>query len=359
MRARFLTNLSMTLGASIALGQLFGEGDVQSRISALELEMQMVRTETANGNFGARTASANPQVDSYGWYTTADFLWWNLYEGGTDYVYTDRETPGATPFKGKLKHLDFDWNPGFRVGIGYQLDEHDGWDGYLNFTWYQTDASNSKSAHGDHALITADGLVSSLTLNKAHAHWNVAFYNLYLELGRNFFVSKFLSVRPAFGLVTTWFNQNRRIRYVADSPYLKLNIHGHNDFWGIGPRAGFTGEWFLGEHFGLFGSATGALLWGTFDVHEEENSSAAGKIYDLNFDTHHFSPMLGFQLGIAYDVNFHNNQNHFGVKVAYENQYWWRQNQFPNFSGSPSLYWEHDSEDLSMQGLTVDFRFDF
>lgn len=332
---------------------------LESRVSNLELEMQMVRTETSLGNFGARTASGNPQIDSYGWYTKADFLWWGLYEGGTDFVYTKHEPLNTLPLKGSLKSLSFDWNPGFRVGAGYQLDEHDGWDGFINFTWYQTQAARHASAPDGRFLLTSQGMVTDPELDKSKAVWNVDFYDLYLELGRNYFVSRYLSLRPSFGLMTSWFYQNRRIHYHDAVSDAKFRIHGHNNFWGIGPRGQIQANWYFDSHFSLYGSAIGGLLWGTFDVEEEELFSSFGEVYDMDFDTHHFCPMLGFQLGLAYDINFNDNLNHFGIKLLYENQYWWRQNQFPKFSGQPSFYWEHQSEDLSMQGLTANFRFDF
>ena len=49
---------------------LFAQGycaeKLDDRVSKLETDMKIVRTETAFGNYGAKTASANPQNDRYG-----------------------------------------------------------------------------------------------------------------------------------------------------------------------------------------------------------------------------------------------------------------------------------------------------
>ena len=159
-----------------------------SRISKLESDMNKVRTETAYGNFGAKTASASPQLDGYGFFATADFLWWQLYEGGTEYAIRSNS---ITPDHGKVKQIDFRWEPGFKVGAGYVF-EHDACDAYFEYTYYKTHASESTSAHFLFPLVGNE----EFTFNRAKAHWNVHFQNIDAVFGRNFFVSKFFALRP-------------------------------------------------------------------------------------------------------------------------------------------------------------------
>src|SRR5690348_1445498 len=84
-----------------------------SRIGKLESDMQKVKTETAYGNSGAKTAPANPQLDGYGFFATADFLWWKLYEGATEYVIKSKS---IFPDPGTVEPFTFKWEPGFKVG---------------------------------------------------------------------------------------------------------------------------------------------------------------------------------------------------------------------------------------------------
>src|SRR5579863_7371025 len=95
------------------------EGDLDARIDLLETDLQKIRGETAYGTFGARLAPATPQVDGYGFFITADLLWWKLYEGGTDFLLKNAHSHDNFPIKGKIKHFNFDWEPGFKVSGGY------------------------------------------------------------------------------------------------------------------------------------------------------------------------------------------------------------------------------------------------
>ncbi len=346
-RALMLFPLSLLFSAASGLC------DNSDRIDKLEADMSEVRAQTVFGNYGARSASAAPQTDGCGVFITGDFLWWKLYEGGTEYAIKNKEPVAVNNIHGPIKHLNFNWEPGFKAGLGYLFDR-DGWDLYLNFTYLKTRAHSSTSS-------SVEGIIpllgeQTLTFGQASAHWKIHFYDLDLVLGRAYFVSKYLALHPYFGLTSAWIQQRRRATY-EDTVSLKLK--GRNNFWGIGPKLGTEAQFYLGRNFSLYGSVAGALLWGRFSVKEEEKNQTAGtEYYDLSYSLHRMVAMVGFGLGGAYETNFNQDRNHFMIKLGYEGQYWWRQNQLPVFN-SLSNEFTRQSEDLGMQGLTLEFRFDF
>ena len=184
--------------------------NLNSRISKLESRMTAIRTETPKRTVGAQMASASPLFDGFGLFGTADLLFWHLYEGGTDFAIS-QHTSGLVDFPtitGKSSRVNFDWDWGFRVGGGYNF-EHDAWDAYVNFTWFQTDGSHTAHAPSGGSVIPQKGALDTLTANKIKAHWDVHNYVLDLELGRRFFVSRFLAFRPAFGIEAAWIYQRR------------------------------------------------------------------------------------------------------------------------------------------------------
>lgn len=355
MNLNFYPFIPVASGILFASVQGHCDADVEARIGRLETDMKKVRGETAYGNYGAKTPSAASQIDGYGLFITADFLWWKLYEGGTDYVFVDKKAPAVTPNIGPMKHFNFEWQPGFKVGVGY-LFEHDGWDAYADFTYFKTEASHSFES--DVLRFYPLFGQESFPLFDLHAHWHVDFYDINLVLGRNFFVSKYLSLRPFFGLATAWIDQHRRFsgHRIFDN---LIVLKGKNDFWGIGPRLGLDAQFFFCENFSLFGNFFGDLLWGDFHVKEfEDNKTSDFEFYNLRYNLHRMVPAIGFGLGAAYETNLNGDRYHFMIKAGYENQYWWRQNQLPIFD-SLSTAFERWSEDLSLQGLTVEFRLDF
>lgn len=358
MNLAFLTTIGIALGL---LPSFSSAQDLESRISNLEVRMSSVSTQTALGSKGAKMASASPQIDSYGLFITADFLFWNLNEGGMEYVLTDKETPGDIPFKGRAKEIELEWDPGFRIGAGY-IFEHDAWDSCLIFTWFQTDGDSHAHAPSNGALIPLWGFPFTNEASSAKAHLSFDFYTLDLQLGRRYFVSKYLSIRPEFGVKTAWINQHARGCFKASflgNP-VELKIKRKNDFWGIGPQTGLDTTWFFGKHFSLFGQTSASLLWGDFDVHEKEKGVfSSGTIIDYKADLHAIVPTAQLLLGLQWETNFNSNRNHFKILAAYEFQYWWRQNQMLEFEEPDSLNPDRYSEDVSLQGLTLDLRFDF
>ncbi len=335
--------------------QIPGQCDIDARVSKLETDMQKVRTETAYGNYGAKTAPANPQLDGYGLFATADLLVWKLYEGGTDYLLKTKHDAGSFPIEGDIRHFDFKWEPGFKVGAGYVF-EHDAWEGYAEFTYFRTHANNSSNTHFPNLFpLVGD---ETLILNSSKGHWSVNFYKLDAVIGRNYFVSRYLALHPYFGLGSAWISQDRHFHFRTNNLY-QIKIKSENDFWGIGPRLGINMQFYYSKNFSCFGNVSGDLLWGEFNVKESEKDRTSGiEFYDLRYNLDRAVPTIAFQAGMVYEDNFADDLYHFMVKASYENQYWWRQNQLPLFdSGANSFH--RVSEDLSMQGFTLEFRLDF
>jgi hypothetical protein len=334
------------------------DDDFASRVSLLESQMSEVSVRTVYGNYGAKTAPASPQLGKENWFFTGDMLWWHLSEGGTDYAQLFNQFPGtAASVPVKNRQLNFKWDYGFRAGIGTTF-QHDQWDLYLNFTWFRTDNSSASSLHNGHFLVPLTDL-PLIQASQVKIHWNVHFYDFALNLGRHYFISPQVAFHPYFGINTAFISQTKRSYSRVTSPFVgTLNSKDRNDFWGIGPDIGLEGKWFVFSGFNLFASAAGALFWGDFVVrHNEFSPSFHASRARLNFDTHQIVPMAQLQLGLGYETNIHHNDYHIAVNARYEYQYWWQQNQMV-FSPFTTRYLRY-AEDLSLQGITIDVRFDF
>ncbi len=359
---RYRMRLSLILSFYLAALPLFAD-DLDSRISTLESRMSAVKIENVQNAVGAKMASASPIIDGLGFYATADLLFWNLKEDGSDYA-----LPYLTSSKaphGNAKHAHFNWDFGFRTGVGYNL-EHDAWDWFLNFTWFHTHANNTARAHEDKALSPQKGTPLDFTTTKMHSRWHIHYYVLDLEIGRSYFVSKYLAFRPQFGIESAWISQRRRYHLKGDtdptSHLFGQRIYGKNNFWGIGPRAGMKGTWYMCNHFSLIGAVNGALQWGRFDDHLNETSlgtSGKTRIVDVDGDFHRLVPNVQMFLGFSWDANISEDENHLGILLSYEFQYWWRQNQFLNEQQPIATQFQHESKDLSINGVTLNVRYDF
>jgi hypothetical protein len=363
----------LVLLSALALSSsIFADGDIAAQMKS---DQQMNDQKMTNQKQMVSLMSARPESDN-GWYIFADALYWHADVGSSDYAWENNVAVGNNPVvSGDVRHLDFKWSWGFRVGVGVNMD-HDMWDTNIYYTWFRTQHSNSASVPGVNDVQNFVAATPSAYAS-GKVNWKIHFNMFDWELGRWQYYSKNLAMRPHVGVKGGWINQHAHYRNsiinAAGAVTATGTVRDKNNFWGVGPSGGVNMMWVLGSagarmdhRFTLFGDFAGALLYGHFDVdHDEKTFSAAGVLTGGN-DPDHLDrnlavPVLQTQMGFTWDTAFNNNNNHFTMKVGYEFQYWFRQQQFvrPGSNGTFAQTYTRVSDDLALQGLTIDFRFDF
>lgn len=298
---------------------------------------------------------------------TVEALLWQAHEGGLSYTTESKSTTRVKD--GHVKNPHFEWSWGFRVGMDYRIP-HDEWDLYLNYTQFSTNAHGKAHAEEGGGLFPSWVMASSPTpangffATEADAHWRLHLNLLDLELGRNCLATRYLTIRPFFGLRSAWIYQKYEVDYRGGTVVPandELEAMMLNKFYGIGIRAGLNTLWGLGKGFSIYGNGGGSLLSGFFDVHERQVFERAGSTI-LSVSNH---PRVGVAtaevaLGLQYDRLFAHGRTHFGVKLGWELNAFFNQNRlmrFTNASSPGSFRTEH--EDLTLNGATLGFRFDF
>ena len=282
------------------------------------------------------------------WYTSETVDWSHIVTSGTNFVQDDYQT------------VSFDWNPGFRVGVGYNMC-YDSWDTQVAYTWFQTRATDQVTGP-----VTSGFLAARLSLFEPFQTGKMSLnlhYNMFdWDLGRNCWVSDSLSLRPFIGLKGGWIDQTMHLKWTTPNFIVPGFLYSasekvKNNFQGGGPQGGVNGTWILGngnKHvFSLFGHFAGAFMWGHWslqdkfiDVFSTHSSVPMG---DRNFGALMLQAMVGFEWGYYLERNC----SHFGLKVGYEIQDWVNHFQvFTNDSGTDNL-------DLILQGLTLDLHLNF
>ncbi len=326
-----------------------------------------------NAQFREITPNAGPRVtNGADVFITADFLYWTARQDGMVYAITGRNTfANIDATSGSAQDLDWKAQPGFKVGLGLNLG-HDGWDVYAQYTWLHTNVNNSTSVAFDTPVqqrfvgtyfSDRDGSITN-NYTKARAKWDHHFNVIDLELGRNYFISQFLTLRPHVGLKGTWQDQDFKIRYtqqnIADPTSIDLleKIKFNQDMWGLGIRMGLNTGWHFIENFGLFGNLALTALWSDYSTTRKDrvatsNSTNNSLFYNFKFDQYPINAILELALGLRYDVWFSDDDYHFGLSAAWEEQVWINHSRFVRF------YSSEVQGDLYLHGLTIKARFDF
>ena len=350
--------------------------NLENRVTALE------QRRAANGVINP---PGRPQVrDGFDIFFTADALLWQAHEDGLP-IYIKNEGQDRDLSDADVKGLDWDWNWGFRVGAGFN-SEHDGWDLFLNWMRIYGEADTHGHAGEDDSLwpvfinpgANLNGPLGNDYYTKCKAELNLQLDQVDLEMGREFFVSKWLTLRPHFGLRTDWIRQKLEIHYnrYEGTSGKDYETDLHNDFWGIGIAAGLDTKWILGGGWSIFGKGAFAMLYG---FHEIEREDELANITEFDFvdmdDSYRVSRAIGdLQLGVRWDTMFDEDHYHFGIQLGWEHHIYFAQNQFPRFVGGAALGAVAAGQfadtaalgdilanqgDLTFQGWTLSARFDF
>lgn len=307
-------------------------------------------------------------------YLTVDYLLWTARQDNMSYCIptSDVRNQNDTLIKNKVHNPDWKWGSGFRAGAGLNF-RHDGWDTYVNYTRFHPEAaSGHRNLKEDEQKLIATFPASAVDafsgyeMDSAKTRWAFEFDAIDWVLGRNFYVSRYLTLRPFAGLKTAWIEQSQYLRYhapdngaFAETTFFSRN---HQDFWGIGAEIGLDTAWYLyKKNLSIIADLTLSGLWGRFELSQKQRQIVAGQEFD-NFNLkdgyHAVRPVIEWSLGMQWESWLYNETMKFSFMAAWEEQVWFNQNNFATLSASVPLYGERGG-DLSMQGLTLRGRFDF
>lgn len=329
--------------------------NLENRVNALE------QRKSAGGMINPQ---GRPQVrDGADLFVFANFLYWNAHENGLQ-VAVKNEGSSTDLSDANVKTIRGKWNPAFRVGIGYNTP-HDGWD--LKLTWLRFTDNGRKNGGVDSdeffypTWVHPNNLPANAAL-RLKSTWRMRLDQLDLDLGREFFVSKWLTLRPHFGLRSDWIHQSLHAKYSAfpaATTTVKTELEDH--WFGTGLEGGLDTQWGLGSGWSLFGNLSAAIVYGFHHIKDEnENKPSDIKYMDLKNRYRISQPVLDLEMGVRWDNMFCNDRFHLGLQVGWEHHVYFSQNQFPVFTDNVSRgVFVSNQGDLTLQGWTFAARFDF
>lgn len=329
------------------------------------------------------TGVITPKVDlvkSAGmeWFLTGDYTFWTAREDNIEFAIVDTlQGVGATQNtdQGQVYRPNNKWVSGFKVGLGTDFC-HDGWDVYAEYTWFKSNSNKHLSGFAETDPMPGSTVLADLYWNidssagsgnaygSGGAGWRLNVNVVDLELGRNFYVSPRLMLRPFYGLKGAWNKQHMDVSFQGANPQgaipaLEVSTKNQIKNWGIGIRAGMDTSWHFCRAVSVIGDLALTGLWEQFKVTRFDTTTIAGVVQDSGFNVkesqYSVKPVIEWMLGLKWETGLSCDTYHLSITAAWEEQVWFGQNRFlrvpRNLVGI--------SGDLSLQGLTVDVRFDF
>jgi hypothetical protein len=355
------------IACSSLTGTVFAAQDLHSTDTDTDNQQQMI------------TPNAGPRVqDGADVFLTADFIYWSVREEGLNFASTGLATgsiPVASLARGSTYNPGFTWQPGFKVGMGLQM-AHDGWDIFAEYTWLNNPANSntivnsSSSGYELTPTVTMDPLFQFATvtsIDTAIGSWRSNFNTADLDLGRQYFISHYLILRPFAGLKASWQKQTYKVAYgtTTGSSVAFTSNTMRERFFGIGLRSGMDAAFQFDKNWSMYGDLALSALASHFNINETVKTYTATTTNGVVAETtaeylnstkavcNTISPVLEVGMGLRWDYWFNDDSYHVGMALGWEQQVWFGMNRLT------TIYYPATSGDLTMSGVTFKFRFDF
>lgn len=277
----------------------------------------------------------------------------------------------------KLAIVDpkFNYNSGFRIGLGYAMGCSD-WDFQLAWLRLHETVSSHVSDQSRGIIpitIPASSLLGFVDrdpsgfgfASRADSCWRFELDVIDFQIGRSCHPFHSLSLSPYVGLKAAYVKQHQAIHYcgfaIEETP---IDVHNakKNDFKAIGPSFELDSSWELFPSLHLTSGIGGALLFGKFDTGERPEISQASNSIQVCLDTskqHRLRPVVDANIGIDWSRCLGDTCK-LVIGVSYEVQYWWNQWQVPASVESSLINGGLSPQgDLMMYGLTVNAAITF
>ncbi len=322
------------------------------------------------------TPSARGCPEEDGLKIIGEFLYWRAFEDNL-LVAANETTSGpsdSTSQNTTLITLQPSFKPGFRVGAGYNATYDDWWVDAI-YTWYQTrtrvSATNPNVLMNNNpgivSLIFADPIGGTVVFaGFVDSRWKLHYNVIDLELGRNFYISKNLSLNPFASIRGSWMRQSihssavgiTQSQFILFTPSIATSSQKQT-FWGVGPRLGLNTHWLFGNSgVGFFLNGSASLLYAGFSYDNFtsfQNTEAPFKLVEEFSHTSYKRINANAELFLGFDYGhcWKDEALFLNVYAGYSATYWWGQNRM--FT-SNNLY---SAGDLIFHGLTLGFDFEF
>jgi len=341
-------------------------------------------------NYGVN-APVRPRTCNGDFVIEIDGLYWNSHMDGMEYAVETqvKNTERTSLINANYKNPNFNWEFGFKAGVAYNTT-CDGWDLGILWTKYNGRASSHDQAQaGDNKTLLplwsnfpdSDSLVqfqAPVRATDIETSWKLDLNLIDLDLGREFWVSRRVTLRPHVGLRIAQLKQSFDIEHkggsFSEAPVRNDFVDINNNFKGVGVRAGLDSVWNLGCGFGIYGDMALSIIYGRFNVDHKEYTRLAASPFSKRkvLDTHESFRAsrlaTDLALGLQWSKLVCNCQYGLTIGLGWEHHLFldqnqmWRVNKVLSAEDSTELLGNTFSQrrgDLDTQGWTLKFVFDF
>ena len=292
----------------------------------------------------------------------------------------------------KTENLDWSWDPGLRLGLGV-VTNHDGWDVHAGWTYFYNSVQASAGV-SDYPAVNFTSTTFNppgtqvLTspwlflphrdhFNRIEADWSLLFNKIDLVLGRAFWLSPRLSVRPFSGIRGYWSRMDFTVvatrpaipRVVAFQNFINSRSRSLQKSWAVGLLGGLNTSWYFATQWSLIGAADVALCYGKytvnrkirqFQVQETNNLIFRDLGYTTKDAAYKMQPFVDLELGIRWETPIKDRYS-LQLDLGWESHFMVNFSQafFGTFESDSTTDFPSTKGNLTLSGIVMHGRFVF
>jgi hypothetical protein len=223
---------------------------------------------------------------------------------------------------------DYQYDSGFRLGIGVLFGEKKAFDLALRYTWFYTNPERTVEPTSPFVALNwmvAPSLTSPV-FSRASSQLNLHYNCPEIQFGYTFRVNNYLALRPYIALTSIIIDGELHInyQYTATTGVFEIDDLRDESFsWAIGPKMGldFTARpW---DHFSVYCGFN--ITQQAAHIEMQSRQTATRPILGTQINTQlgqltqvRSVPLFGFELGPVWDQWFANNQYHTQLRVVWQ-----------------------------------------
>jgi hypothetical protein len=276
-------------------------------------------------------------------FVEADLLYLRAFEGGLFSVCDTTEINDTTVdgivvsrLNGRGHNPNFEWNLGYRVGVGYEF-VNSCYD--IGVYWTHFKPNTKSSGHS-----------SSYSGYRNSYKWSLDFNVVDLLFSYNWSSSPCFVLTPFGGVRFAEISQNLHTHFLSTINDSLITSHGHikQTLTAVGPIFGLEGDLGIGCGFSLYGNLSVGVLYGKFRVksHSTEEFNDTINIDHLRGWPQAYQAVTDAEIGIRWRTCYCNN-NVLIVELGLEQHRYYNHNQFCGYG------------DLNLDGASLGVRLEF
>jgi hypothetical protein len=259
-------------------------------------------------------------------------------------------------------NVDFNYNPGFIVGIGYHLD-NDHIDMQFKYSFMHFTKSTTSSAPiGMQRIITPWFDENTLSTLRIESIWKFKYDFFDFEFKRESYSTKKLTVTPIVSLSGGFISQKYNL-----TASLTNSVHSNNSnrSFLVGPKVGIDNSYLFAKNFDITISSKIAFLYQDFKTKRNaQRLDLASLSSNVKEKSIQITPNILLSLILKYGRYSDDKSKYLSALASYDFNYLFNQNSFANLQ---SISYQHQNSetsrnradsnfgDLFMHGLNLTF----